>query len=383
MQGQQAERNAAFEEAAFENIATDAHREEAVKRWRMKQTSQFLYDNSQTALFGSVANMAIVAVVLMDVFPVPGLLLWLLAGLLVAVSRMMLYHRFMQDSGRHNALAWINRYRITTLLSGCLYGFLGVYYFSDDPLYQALVIFLVGGITSAAVGTYASDLTTYRLLLLPALLPLIARVFAEGGRTHISLAIMLVFLLLVLMRTARQTNRIILENIDMAHTLQYRATHDSLVGLLNREEFENVYVDRTAGGAVAHALIFIDLDNFKALNDTLGHQAGDQALRKVGEIIRSSVRKNDVAGRLGGDEFVVLLIPCSFEDSQTVAGHILASLNASQLHLPDGTPRISASQGIAYTAEGSVTFAAMMKAADHACYEAKRAGKGRTSTTRI
>jgi diguanylate cyclase (GGDEF)-like protein len=113
------------------------------------------------------------------------------------------------------------------------------------------------------------------------------------------MAMLLGMLSLVLMRSAREANRVMMENIDMTHSLQYRATHDSLVGLLNREEFENIFKIQTEGTQVTCALLFIDLDNFKAVNDTLGHQAGDKALQRIGEIIRAAVRAEDTAAGIG------------------------------------------------------------------------------------
>jgi diguanylate cyclase (GGDEF)-like protein len=92
-----------------------------------------------------------------------------------------------------------------------------------------------------------------------------------------------------MLRAAEHYRNVMIENIEMTHSLHYRATHDGLVGLLNRDEFKNIF-NSTATNThkITTSIIFIDLDNFKTLNDTFGHQAGDDALIKISDIIRSA-----------------------------------------------------------------------------------------------
>ncbi|MCP5213325.1 MAG: GGDEF domain-containing protein [Hahellaceae bacterium] len=355
---------------------TGSHKEITAGQWRAKQVVRVLYANSYTAVYGSFGGMALTAFVLGDVFDSLSLWMWLSCGIILTALRVVTYRRYTKCTEAMPPEAWLLWHRGMTLFSGCLYGALGVFFFADNPLYQALVIFLVGGMASGAVGTYSVDLLTYRLFLFPALIPLMARVLVEGERPHLAMAMLLGMLSLVLMRSAREANRVMMENIDMTHSLQYRATHDSLVGLLNREEFENIFKIQTEGTQVTCALLFIDLDNFKAVNDTLGHQAGDKALQRIGEIIRAAVRAEDTAARMGGDEFMILLSPCTVDQAEIVAAHLLEKIDESQKALPDNHPRLGASIGIGYSINEKVTYQSMLKAADNACYDIKKSGKG-------
>ncbi len=352
------------------------HREQSAAHWRFRQMVTVLYGNSYTALSGSVIGMGVTAFVLADVFPAWQLWIWFGVALLLSLARLLVYRRYTSNPEACSPQAWLGWHRGLTFVSGCLYGALGVLFFGDNPLYQAVVIFVICGMASGAVGTYAVDLLTYKLFLFPAVIPLMGRILQEGERPHLALGILIGVLTLVLMKAARQASRIMTDNIDLTFSLQYRATHDSLVGLLNREEFEHVFEDRTAGQHVTACLLFIDLDHFKAVNDTLGHQAGDKVLKSIGDIIRSSVRADDVAGRMGGDEFVILLCPANVAQAEIVAQHILDKITRYQAVLPEAHPRLGASIGIGYCVDEPVKYKSMMRAADMACYEIKRSGKG-------
>jgi diguanylate cyclase (GGDEF)-like protein len=121
--------------------------------------------------------------------------------------------------------------------------------------------------------------------------------------------------------------------------------------------------------------VFIDLDNFKHVNDTQGHDAGDKALIRISEIIRTSIRKTDVAARFGGDEFLLLLHVDEVDEALLVCDKIVRSIDLARMDLA-GAEKLGASLGVGYTRDESATFDSILKAADRACYEAKRLGKG-------
>lgn len=154
------------------------------------------------------------------------------------------------------------------------------------------------------------------------------------------------------------------------------ALTDPLTGLRNRRAAD-MFLDRMTAGAAAFGVLHIDLDYFKAVNDSLGHAAGDFVLETVGRILREQVRVEDCAARIGGDEFLVLLPGCTDADVlMSVAARIIAGLNQPMQF--EGNPcRISASVG----AVRSIDFAAcdpaqILAAADRALYAAKHAGRG-------
>ena len=162
--------------------------------------------------------------------------------------------------------------------------------------------------------------------------------------------------------------------------MSYRATHDALTGLTNRPEFES-RLNRTLSKAheekSEHALMFIDLDQFKLVNDACGHSAGDQVLQQVAKLFRDAIRARDTLARLGGDEFAVILEHCSSEHAQRVAQQICDRMDEFRF-LQDGRRyRIGASIGLVPLDNRWSTPAAILQAADTSCYAAKEAGRNR------
>lgn len=159
-------------------------------------------------------------------------------------------------------------------------------------------------------------------------------------------------------------------------TLAHQASHDSLTGLPNRSYFEG-RLSRSVRNATKHeeglALLFIDSDRFKHINDSFGHAAGDAVLVSVANRVRAQLREDDLVARLGGDEFAVLLTPLQrVEDARRIAEKIAHSMNLP-IRLPDGRVVVtSLSVGIAVFPDDGRTPAELLNAADAAMYQAKR-----------
>ncbi len=166
----------------------------------------------------------------------------------------------------------------------------------------------------------------------------------------------------------------------MTREMSYRATHDALTGLVNRTDFESRlhHALRLAhADGSAHALMFIDLDQFKLVNDACGHAAGDQLLRQVAALLKQCVRARDTLARLGGDEFGVILQFCSIEQAQKVAQQICDRMDEYRFAHDDRRFRIGTSIGLVPLDNRWPTAASAMQAADAACYAAKEAGRNR------
>ena len=178
-----------------------------------------------------------------------------------------------------------------------------------------------------------------------------------------------------LLGTTREINE--LKQAEM--NLQYLATHDGLTGLPNRflmSDRLSQLVHRAKRDARPFAVLFVDVDNFKAVNDARGHAAGDELLRSLAERLRVSVRASDTIARIGGDEFVLIVDGVDRRGAADLGRKLLKAGSAS-LHAGNGQLRVTLSIGIALYPEHGTDGATLITAADHAMYLAKQAGKNR------
>ena len=166
----------------------------------------------------------------------------------------------------------------------------------------------------------------------------------------------------------------------LKRALSYQASHDALTGLINRREFDNrlhAAVLSAQRGEGTYALLYIDLDQFKVVNDTCGHQAGDRLLRDVTGLLQARVRASDTIARLGGDEFGVLLEGCSVEQSTRIADGVRQAIRDYRFVWGATTLSVGASVGVVQITAETESVANVMSAADIACYAAKDEGRNR------
>ena len=185
---------------------------------------------------------------------------------------------------------------------------------------------------------------------------------------------------------ARDTAGVVLVFHDMSRERQYAtrlaylASHDTLTGLLNRREFErrvSMTLVEAPYQTSNHAVLYLDLDEFKLVNDTCGHAAGDELLRQVSAMLRPRLREGDTLARLGGDEFGVLLEHCAPEPAFLIADGLRKAISDFHFQWNQRSFKIGASVGVVNLAEGPQTLAGVLSAADAACYVAKDKGRNR------
>ena len=161
--------------------------------------------------------------------------------------------------------------------------------------------------------------------------------------------------------------------------LSYQASHDTLTGLINRREFENrliIALESTRENSEkTHALLYVDVDQFKVVNDTFGHMAGDALLLQLSEQIQTNIRATDVLARLGGDEFGVLLDHCSEERAMEVAENIRCTIEDHRFEWQESSTTVRCSIGIVMVTNENADVASVMSSADVACYSAKDTGR--------
>jgi diguanylate cyclase (GGDEF)-like protein/PAS domain S-box-containing protein len=171
---------------------------------------------------------------------------------------------------------------------------------------------------------------------------------------------------------------------EMAQQLSWHASHDALTGLINRREFErriSALIDAGCAGERQHALMFMDLDNFKTVNDTCGHAAGDELLRQLTTVMHAKIRGSDTLARLGGDEFGVLLDSCPLDQAVRIANGVREAIRDFRFIWQDKTFGIGASAGLV-AIDCKENVASVLAAADATCYEAKRKGRDRVQVFR-
>ena len=166
----------------------------------------------------------------------------------------------------------------------------------------------------------------------------------------------------------------------LKRALSYQASHDALTGLINRREFDvrlETAVTAAQRGDAEYVLLYVDLDQFKIVNDTCGHSAGDRLLRDITSLLQTRVRASDTIARLGGDEFGLLLERCSLEQAERVADSIRQGIHGYRFLWGANSLSVGASIGVVRIVRETTSAAAVLSAADIACYAAKDGGRNR------
>jgi diguanylate cyclase (GGDEF)-like protein len=216
-----------------------------------------------------------------------------------------------------------------------------------------------------------------------------SEVLGEGSRsikvilTVVNVTTAIVLVLLLVWHTQRLVQqREAFENAlhEEKQRLAWQAMHDSLTGLGNRRAFEaklGEELGRFGDGDIPHALVFLDLDQFKVVNDTCGHLAGDQLLRGISKILQRGARPGDVLARLGGDEFALVLTHCEPQQVEKIVERMRAAIESFVFPWNGRSFGVTASIGVACITEAGTSVQEALRQADLACYGAKEKGRNR------
>ena len=167
---------------------------------------------------------------------------------------------------------------------------------------------------------------------------------------------------------------------QLAEQLSWDASHDTLTGLINRREFQkqlNFAIESHKNQNIEHSLCYLDLDQFKIINDTCGHIAGDELLRQITHLLQQRIRNTDILARLGGDEFALLLQGCSLEKAETIANMLRQLVKDFRFTWENYVFSIGVSIGIVPINNQIQTLSSLVRAADNACYTAKAQGRNK------
>lgn len=174
--------------------------------------------------------------------------------------------------------------------------------------------------------------------------------------------------------------RDVTQSRELTRQMSWQLTHDALTGLISRREFERrlaAMVEDARSGGGEHALLFLDLDQFKVVNDTSGHLAGDELLKQLAFLLSEQMRRNDILGRLGGDEFAALLEHCPADKAREIAEKLRMTVADFRFIWQDKTFDIGVSIGLSMIDRDTAHAQEAMRTADVACYAAKEKGRNR------
>ena len=312
---------------------------------------------------------------------------WLALALLAIVTYTLVYLRFkraaadVQDE-RH----WVRRIALAHGAHMTIWSSIVVWAYVPGNLNSLMFVMLVhvGLISLTVVMSNPHRQLLLSDLIAPAL-ALLAPPLLDG--TLFSLGLMalggfyLALMLMVGMKIhASTTETLVLRerNRELIHELEQQLETDSLTGLKNRDYFiktARTELERVARYRQPLALLMVDIDHFKQINDTHGHLAGDEVLKSVTLVLSDMVRANDCLARLGGEEFAVLMPQTGLEQAYTAAERLRAAIAQVRCNLQGAEVRPTVSVGIAVAAEGGETLSSLMRRSDLAMYEAKAQGR--------
>ncbi len=352
---------------------------------------RILFAAVPASLLSILLSSLVLCVVQWPVVDPATIIAWFCGTNLLSVARYLCYRQFRRiDRGRTVAGHWFRLAIVTSAASGLSWGIGGFLLFPEhSPVHQMFLAFVVAGICAGAITTLSAIVEASRAFVLFALLPVLVKInLLENEVTLAMTGLTFLFMIMILV-SAQRLNQTIVESLEVRlarelaeQKVRYQAQFDALTDLPNRRLLLSTLRQEIAK-AERHrrfgAVLFVDLDRFKAINDSLGHAVGDDLLVQVAARISARLREEDTVGRLGGDEFVVLL-PEVGEDEDAAGAHALRIADDIRLRFKQPFEihgheiHLTISSGVALYPCG-VSADDLLKYADVAMYEAKNAGR--------
>ncbi|MGH8369785.1 MAG: putative bifunctional diguanylate cyclase/phosphodiesterase, partial [Gammaproteobacteria bacterium] len=328
---------------------------------------------------------------------------WLVYMAAVDVGRGLLSRNFRHRSiDAADAELWKQRFIGGTFLSALGWGFAGVLLFpSGDVVHQLFLTLVIMGASAVAMPALAANIGGYLIFLLVSAIPLTLRLFLELNQVTLTAGLMVCVMVALLVRMAFGLHKRLVEQLnirfafaDIAEELRIEmadrkraeeqltllANYDPLTSLPNRSFFEQKLeraVARVRTGNSELAVLFVDLDRFKDINDSLGHHTGDEVLKRVAQRLQRTLGERDTVARLSGDEFIMLIEDSEDrEEVEALAERILRVIGRPML-LGSTEMRVTASVGITMLAADSPDTKSLLANADTALYRAKHRGRNR------
>jgi diguanylate cyclase (GGDEF)-like protein len=280
--------------------------------------------------------------------------------------------------------AWRRWLVLGSLAAGIFWGATSIILFPlESAVHQGFLALILAAVAVLWLPLFALEHVTLMTLAAPVLLPMaFMLLFSPSANPLAPMGSLLLLLFAAHFVVARIVRRLLDADHATHRELYHQATHDTLVGLINHAEFQRCVTVLETAPSGPYAVVFIDLDRFKDVNDTAGHVAGDRLLQQVGAVLREEKRKADVAARVGGDEFAILMELCNDREAMRVAVAVLRRINELRLSHGGQVMRVTASIGVACSTAEPIALPSVLEAADQACYLAKKSGRNRIELAR-
>lgn len=327
------------------------------------------------------------------------LLIWYVSILFVVILRLILYFWYLGTKTSSKLLTYhYNLFIIGSSMSAMLLGVVGSFLMPNNIMNQSVILILLSGIIAGATqslrASFVASILYVLLVLVPVLIWEIIQIL-NNQMMYLSIFLAMSFFCFYSYEIAKRgsimlKNHLELEYIhkmllqrvsEMKEKYKEKATHDLLTGLYNHQffnDFLDIEIAKAKRQNTPIAIIMLDLDHFKILNDTYGHLSGDIVLQSLGNILMQNVRKSDIACRYGGEEFVIVLpettLPLAVERAELIRKKIKSVTIQKG---SDSISGITASFGVAIFPTNGKTQNELIEAVDKALYQAKNKGRDR------
>jgi diguanylate cyclase (GGDEF)-like protein len=352
---------------------------------------RILFAAIPSSLFAILVCSSVLAIAQWQVIDQRTIIGWFTMINLLSLLRYYMFRKFeRQQPGQLVDNIWAQRAIITSLASGAAWGAGGFLLFAEQsPVHQVFLVFVISGICAGAITTLSAITMAVRGFVILAVVPMVIKFNLIGGEFSLALTIMSILFVVMILVSSQRLHQIIRQSLEFRYqrelaeqTIHYQAQYDDLTDLPNRRRFLSTLGQEMAKADRHHrygAVFFIDLDRFKAVNDSLGHAVGDELLIEVAHKIGERLRQEDTVARLGGDEFVVLL-PEVGNDPESAGSH--ASIIAEEMRKLFSSPFIIQGHEIHLTISigialfpSNVSAEDLLKFADVAMYRVKSEGR--------
>jgi len=355
-------------------------------------TLRIIYSSITVTLIAVLINSAILSFVQWDLIAHSTILIWFFATNSFSLVRLALYKKFKTlDINKPIPNYWHSITLATSITSGVLWGSIGIWLFPENNIaHQVFPVFVLAGMCAGATTTLSAKMSSTIAFITLATTPLIVQFLLVGTSIAYSMALMAILFTAMIIVTARNMNRTIHESLLMRQqrtfaeeAIQHHANYDMLTDLPNRRllrERLKQEINRSIRHKYFSAVLFLDIDHFKTINDSLGHAVGDGLLKQIAHRIKKRVREEDIIARLGGDEFIILISESGSELDDATDNAVKFSNEILQLFnepfiVDYDEIHVTASIGIAVFPLTEITPDKLLQKADVAMYEAKESGR--------